>query len=293
MGNNVYQIITDKIIAQLEAGTIPWRKPWASSAGFPRNLVSKKEYRGINVFLLACQEYCSPYWLTYRQAEERGGHVRKGEKSTMVVFWKLVDRSSSTTDDAEADTAVTGRIPLLRYYSVFNLEQCEGIDSPTQEVPTYQFTPIEKAETIIRDMTNCPEISYEGSRASYSPSTDRIRMPHEYRFELSEHFYSVLYHELAHATGHQSRLGRKEVVECNEFGSEEYSAEELVAEFTSSFLCGVAGIGNQTIELAASYIDGWLNVLKRDRKMLIVAAARAQAAADYILGRKHGEEDPA
>ncbi|TWJ13679.1 ArdC family protein [Geobacter argillaceus] len=292
MGANVYEIVNSRIIDLLERGTIPWRKPWATSQGMPRNLASMKEYRGINVFLLACQQYSSPYWLTYKQAEERGGHIRKGEKSTMVVFWKLLDRSNSAADEnSTEDSGVSGRVPLLRYYNVFNFEQCENIASPSSETPTYQFTQIERSEQIIKNMTNRPEISYGGNRASYTPVSDKIRMPYEDRFEKSEEFYSVLFHELGHSTGHQSRLGRKEVVERHEFGSEEYSAEELCAEFCSSFLCGVAGISNQTIELAASYIDGWLNVLKKDKKMLVVAAARAQAAADYILGRKHGEEE--
>ena len=292
MGTNVYEVINNRIIELLERGTIPWRKPWATSQGMPRNLASMKEYRGINVFLLACQQYSSPYWLTYKQAEERGGHIRKGEKSTMVVFWKLLDRSYSAADENNTeDSGVSGRVPLLRYYNVFNLEQCENIDSPASETPTYQFTQIERSEQIIKNMTNRPEISYGGNRASYTPVSDKIRMPYEDRFEKSEEFYSVLFHELGHSTGHQFRLGRKEVIERHEFGSEEYSAEELCAEFCSSFLCGVAGISNQTIELAASYIDGWLNVLKKDKKMLVVAAARAQAAADYILGRKHGEEE--
>ncbi len=294
MGSNVYQIITDKIIAQLEAGTIPWHKPWATFQGMPKNLVSKKEYRGINVFLLACQQYSSPYWMTYKQAEERGGHVRKGEKSTMVVFWKMMDRYGTDDDEISSDSSVSGKAPLLRYYNVFNLEQCQDIESPTQEVPTYQFTPIKNAEQIISGMKDRPEISYGGNRASYTPVSDKIRMPYEERFEQNEAFYSVLFHELGHSTGHKSRLDRKEVMEKHEFGSESYGAEELCAELCSSYLCGVAGISNQTLDLAASYIDGWLNVLKQDRKMIVVAAARAQAAADYILGRKYGaEEEPA
>jgi antirestriction protein ArdC len=292
MGNIVYQIITDKIIAQLETGTIPWRKPWASSHGMPRNLISNKEYRGINVFLLGCQQYSSPYWLTYNQAFAKNGNVRKGEKSTMVVFWKMMDKGYGASDgDDNSDTVVSGRVPLLRYFNVFNVEQCENLPVPPSETPIYQFTPIEKAEQIIKNMSNRPEITYGGNRAGYTPVSDKIRMPYEDRFEKSEEFYSVLYHEIGHSTGHKSRLGRKEVIEHHEFGSEEYSVEELCAEFCSSYLCGVAGISNQTIELASSYIDGWLNVLKKDKKMLVVAAARAQAAADYILGCQYKEED--
>ncbi len=287
---DVYQIVTDRIISLLEQGTVPWRKPWNTANGMPRNLCSNKEYRGVNLFLLGCQEYSSPYWLTYKQATEKKGNVRKGEKSSLVVFWKMLDRNS-TTDDSEDAVTVSGKVPLLRYYNLFNLEQCEGIPYPPSNTPTYQFTPIERAEQIVQNMSNRPEISYGGNRASYSPLSDRIRMPHEYMFEKNEEFYSVLYHELGHASGHRSRLARKEVMECNEFGSESYGSEELVAELTSSMLCGVAGISNQTIDLAASYIDGWLNIIKQDRKLIVIAAAQAQKAADHILGRKFVEEE--
>ena len=249
----------------------------------PRNLVSNKEYRGINVFLLGCQEFSSPYWVTYKQATDRGGHVKHGEKSSVCVFWKLLDK------DSDSET-VAGKIPLLRYYNLFNLEQCEGIASPAQDIPTYQFTPIEKAEQIVSGMKDRPEISYGGNRASYTPISDKIRMPYEDRFEKSEEFYSVLFHEMGHSTGHQSRLSRKEVIERYDFGSEEYSAEELCAEFCASYLSGVAGISNSTIELSASYIEGWLSVLKKDKRLLITAAAQAQKAADYILDRNAEEE---
>lgn len=286
MGTNVYEIVNQRIIELLETGTVPWRKPWATSNGMPRNIVSKKDYRGINVFLLACQQYGSAYWLTYRQAEERGGNVRKGEKATKVVFWKLFDREGD-----ESESEVSGKAHLLRFYNVFNLEQCEGINPPTEEVPTYQFTPIEQAERIVAGMRNPPEIIYGSNRATYTPVADRVRMPNRNRFEQSESFFSVLYHELAHATGHQSRLGRKEVMETIEFGSESYGAEELCAELCSSYLCAVAGISNETLELSASYIENWLKAIKKDKRMLVIAAARAQAAADHILGRAFGAEE--
>jgi len=222
MGSDVYTIITDKIIEQLERGTIPWRKPWITSQGLPKNLISKKEYRGINLFLLGCKQYSSPYWLTYKQATEKHGHIRKGEKSSLVVFWKMMDRNNA---DGEGDSSCSGKLPLLRYYNLFNLEQCEGIESPTLEVQTYQFTPIEQAERIVAEMKDRPEISYGSNKASYTPISDRVRMPNETQFEKSEEFYSVLFHELGHSTGHKSRLARKEVMERKEFGSESYGSE--------------------------------------------------------------------
>ena len=285
---DVYQIVTEKIVNLLEQGTIPWRKPWATSQGMPKNLISMKEYRGINLFLLGCQQYSSPYWLTYKQATEKQCHIRKGEKSSLVVFWKMMDRNNA--DVVLNDTISNCKLPLLRYYNLFNLEQCEGIESPTQEVQTYQFTPIQKAEQIVSSMKDRPEISYGSNKASYTPISDKVRMPNETQFEKSAEFYSVLFHELGHSTGHKTRLARKEVMECNEFGSESYGSEELVAELTSSMLCGVAGISNQTIDLAASYIDGWLSVIKKDKRMIVMAAAQAQKAADFILKRGSEQE---
>ena len=284
---DVYQIVTEKIVNLLEQGTIPWRKPWATSQGMPKNLISMKEYRGINLFLLGCQQYSSPYWLTYKQATEKQCHIRKGEKSSLVVFWKMMDRNNA--DVVLNDTISNCKLPLLRYYNLFNLEQCEGIESPTQEVQTYQFTPIQKAEQIVSSMKDRPEISYGSNKASYTPISDKVRMPNETQFEKSAEFYSVLFHELGHSTGHKTRLARKEVMECNEFGSESYGSEELVAELTSSMLCGVAGISNQTIDLAASYIDGWLSVIKKDKRLIVMAAAQAQKAADFILNRGGGD----
>lgn len=287
MGANVYELVNQRIIELLERGTIPWRKTWSAGNGMPRNLISKKEYRGINVFLLSAMPYSSPYWLTYRQAQERNGFVKQGEKSSMVVFWKILDKK--TVDDDSSDAA--GKIPLLRYYNLFNLEQCEGIATPPTEETVNTFTPIEKAEQIIANMPSRPAIHYGGNRAFYRPAEDRIQMPYEHTFARSEDFYSVLAHELAHSTGAGHRLARKEVVQCNAFGTHDYSAEELVAEFAASFICAEAGISNETIEMSASYIDGWLSVLKNDRKLLVTAAAQAQKAADYILNRKFGVEE--
>lgn len=288
MGTNIYEMVNQRIIELLERGTVPWRKSWSAGSGMPKNLVSKKEYRGINVFLLSAMSYSSPYFLTFNQAKSKGGSVRKGEKSCMVAFWKLMDR---TGNDAEDGGVANGKIPLLRYYNVFNLEQCEGIDAPEPEETVNEFTPIEKAEQIITGMPNSPNIHYGGNRAFYRPSEDRVQMPHKHTFEHSEDFYAVLAHELSHSTGAKHRLARKEVMERNAFGSNDYSAEELVAEFAASFLCAHAGISNETLEQSASYIDGWLSVLKGDKKLLVIAAAQAQRAADYILNRKFNVEE--
>jgi antirestriction protein ArdC len=281
---DIYSTVTDRITELLEQGTVPWRKPWKSSGG-PRNLISKKEYRGINQFLLNCSPYSSPYFLTYKQASEKGGQVRKGEKSTLVVFWKWIDRKESESVVESDRQELTGKIPLLRYYNVFNLDQVDGIEQPKEPEIENPFTPIEQAELIIENMKCKPRIHYGGDRAYYMPSSDLVQLPPRETFHSPEAFYNVVYHEIGHASGAQHRLNRKGVTEPTYFGSHEYSQEEICAEMTASLLCGVSGIEQQTIENSAAYIQGWLKVLKQDKKCLVLAAAQAQKAADYILGK--------
>lgn len=280
-----YDVINSRIMELLEQGTVPWRKPWNAESNMPKNLISRKDYRGVNVFLLSCM----PYWLTFKQVQDRGGYVRKGEKSTPVVFWKWIDKKDADTQDDEI-TSTKGKVPMLRYYSVFNLDQVEGIKAPEPKEVIAEFNPIQKAEEIIATMPLRPDIRYGGNRAYYSPSNDYIQLPHQHIFQSPEEYYSTAFHELAHATGHSSRVGRKSILEPSYFGSHEYSKEELVAEMGAAFLCGHAGIENRTIGNSAAYIQGWLRKLKDDRTLLIHAAAQAQKAADFILNRKGGEE---
>ena len=279
---NVYEIVNKRITELLEEGTIPWRKPWRSTEG-PRNLISKKPYRGINSFLLNCSPYESDYWLTYKQAKQKGGTVRKGQKANLVVFWKWLNTVKE--EDSDTETRLT-KVPLLRYYNVFNLDQIDGINPPKENEVFNPFTPIEQAELIIQNMQNKPSIDYGGDRACYSPLHDSVKLPNPETFHSSEEFYSTAFHELLHATGHASRLGRKGILEPSYFGSHDYSQEELIAEFGASMLCGVSGIEQSTIENSAAYIQGWLKVLKNDKKLLVLAAAQGQKSADFILNRQ-------
>jgi antirestriction protein ArdC len=243
----------------------------------PKNLISKKEYRGINVFMLAVQGYESPYWLSCKQAGELGGNVKKGEKGTPVVFWNWINQ----VDDEEKEK----NVPFMRYYTVFNVAQCENIDEskiPVVATIHNNFDHIAECEAIIANMPNCPEIQQGKQRASYNPITDIISMPRFDSFDTAENFYATLYHEATHASGHQSRLNRLNN-NISSFGNEEYSKEELVAEMGAAFLCGFAGIENITLNNSAAYIQGWLKALKDDKKLVIMAAAQAQKAADYIL----------
>jgi antirestriction protein ArdC len=173
---------------------------------------------------------------------------------------------------------------------VFSLDQCEGIEHPKEPEIENSFTPIEQAERIIENMQCKPVIQYGGNRAAYSPSFDVVKLPNREAFKSAEQFYSTAFHELSHATGHQSRIGRKGILEPSYFGSHEYSQEELCAEFGASMLCGVSGIEQSTIENSAAYIQGWLKVLKNDKKLLVHAAAQAQKAADYILNKQTDDQ---
>lgn len=278
--SDVYQIITDRIIELLENGVAPWRKPWSCGKA-PTNLVSGKEYQGINTFLLAHSAWNSPYWLTFKQAQDRGGHVRKGEKGTPVIFWTIYEKEDESAEDGKK------RLPVLRYYTVFNAEQCDGIETPPSNVPEWpEHDRIEKAEAIQLAMPNRPTVTYGGGRAFYRPSTDTVTVPELKRFEKPEEFYSTLFHELAHATGHESRLNREGVVGRHYFGDKDYSREELIAEMTAAFLCGHCGIENSTLENSAAYLQSWIKVLRGDKKLAITAAAHAQKAANYILNIK-------
>jgi len=249
--------------------------------------VSEKSYRGINHFLLSASKYVSPFWLTMRQANELGGHIRKGEESTAVVFWKIDDVKQSTEglDNEETGEKARRRF-LLRFYRVWNVEQCELPQSVLDKLPkieTHEHNPIEAAERIITDMPNRPEIQYTGSKAFYSSITDRITLPPRELFISAEEFYATALHETVHSSGSEKRLAREGICEAAPFGSPVYSKEELVAELGAAYLCGEAGISNEVIHNQASYVAGWLQKLRDDRKLLIHAAAQAQHAADYIL----------
>jgi antirestriction protein ArdC len=285
---SVYDVITARVVSLLEAGTVPWRKPWGGQRLWPRNLISGHRYRGVNVFLTACSCYSSPFWLTYKQAQALGGHVRKGEKATPIVFWTKLEK-------ADRETGETIELPLLRYYSAFNVAQCEGLPEsriaslgPAGERP---FSPIVACEQVVNGMPNRPEMRHGFEQACYVPRLDEVRLPKPEQFETSESYYTTAFHELGHATGHASRLNRKGIADVAAFGSDTYSREELVAEMTAAFLSGHCGIENKTIDNSASYLAGWLRVLRQDSRLVVTAAAQAQKAADYILGKTWEETE--
>jgi len=278
---NAYDRITEHIIALLEQGTVPWHKPWQAKTGWPCNYVSKKRYRGINVFILKAMHYESPWWLTFRQASQLGGRVRKGEKSCPVVFWKQMKL-------ADKESGEEKKIPLLRLYHVFNAAQCDGLkDAPamTEEVG------IIKPAELVAGMPQPPVIKHGMSCAFYSPLDDCVGMPVRERFTTEEGYYATLFHELVHSVGHSSRLNRPTLAQNNGFGSDAYSKEELIAEMGAAYLCGQAEIGGQTIAGSAAYIKGWLGKLRDDKLLIVQAAAQAQKAVDFILGRTFSESE--
>jgi len=284
---DLYQTVTDQIVAMLETGVVPWRSPilGRSKAGHPRNLNTGKHYRGVNVFLLAftsfAKGYGSSYWLTFNQARERGGSVRKGEKSSMVVFWKQYE-----TNDKQTGEPV--RVPVLRYYNVFNAEQIDGIEIPDAvKFEPIDFQPIEAAEQLGDGYLDGPAVLHDGGQqAFYRPAADTVHMPEKTRFASVEHYYSTLFHELSHSTGHSSRLDRKLDTDPKPFGSSDYGKEELVAEMSAAFLCSHAGIQPTVIENQAAYVAGWLKQIKADKKLVISAAGQAQRAADWIRNER-------
>jgi antirestriction protein ArdC len=274
----VYEIITNKIIEQLDNGCIPWNCPW--DVHMPMNLVSKKEYRGVNILLLSFTGFKSPYFLTYKQAEMLGGNVVKGQKGFPVVYWN----TTKIKKEEEEEKAV----PFLLYHTVFNVEQCNNI--PVPETVRVETLPIENCEAVITGMPNKTEVVHGGDRACYSISKDMIYMPHRNNFHSIEQYYGTLFHEEVHATGHATRLNRKSISKPNGFGGEDYSKEELIAEIGASFLCAETGISSHTIENQTNYIGNWLKRLRDDKRLIVVAACHAQKAVDYILNRNQGEE---
>jgi antirestriction protein ArdC len=288
---DIYQEVTDRILELLEAGTVPWRNPIhrKGGGGWPINLDSGKKYRGVNVFLLAtvawATGYGSDYWLTFKQAQKLGGKVRKGEKSSLVVFWKQYD-----TKDKETGEDIS--IPVLKHYNVFNAEQCEGIEPPDAAIPdpnAEPFRPIQAAREITLGYPGMPKVIQTGSRAFYRPSTDEITIPKPELFNAPEGFYATLFHETVHSTGHSKRLDRGLDTNLAPFGSIDYSKEELIAEMGAAFLAAAAGISPPTIEQSAAYIAGWQKRLKGDKRLVVSAAASAQKAVDLILGTTFDE----
>jgi len=280
---NVYEVITERIIQQLESGTAPWHKPWKArgTSALPRNLVSGRAYRGINVWTLLGSGYANPQWLTFHQARQLDGHVRQGEAGSPIVYWKFGRREVE-----DGDEIMEKRSVLCLYFQVFNVEQCEGLTirpaEPRENRP--QLQPIAACDQVVAGWRAKPVIKHGGDIASYSKILDCVQMPERTGFDSVEEYYATLFHELAHSTGHPSRLNRSSLTDFERYGDACYSREELCAEMGAAFLAGVCGIENRIINNSAAYLANWLRALKNDHRMVLVAASQAQKAADLILG---------
>lgn len=277
--DSIVEIVTNRIIALLEQGVIPWQCMFKSA--LPQNFISKKPYKGFNWLLLSSfDQYESPYWLTYKQIQDQEGSLLKDQHSTPITFWKFLKKND---DDGDEST-----IPMMRYYRVFNLEQT---DIKHKEPKVFvNYNPIQDAEQIVNNMPNKPTIRHKNNQgAKYISATDTITIPKHDHFTSMEYYYHTLFHELTHSTGHSTRLNRKL---GNTFGSQDYSKEELVAEIGASMLCHKVSmeITDKTIDNTASYISSWLRALQNDRRMIISAAGQAQKAFNYILNIKESYE---
>ena len=278
---NIYEEITNRIIKQLESGNIPWHKPWHGVTSGAYNRISKKPYSLLNQMIL---EHDGEY-ATYKQWSEIGGKVRKGEKSEIVVFWKIIQVEEQNKDGK----TVKKSIPLLKYINVFHVSQVDGVEPKTSK--PIEHNPIEEAEEIKRNYAKRENISIKEivtDRAFYSPMMDYIEVPCKEQYKDIMEFYSTLFHEMVHSTGHRDRLGRLDSsIKFAGFGSEEYSKEELIAEIGSAFLMNHIGIETaKTFKNSTAYIQSWLKVLKNDNKFIVSASSKAEKAMNYILNGK-------
>ena len=277
MKKDIYQEVTDRIISQLENGVIPWHKPWiTSNANLAISYSTGKPYSLLNQMILGRPgEY-----LTFNQVQQAGGHVKKGEKSGMVVFWKWLD-----VEDEQRPGEMK-KVPFLKYFNVFHIDQCEGVK------PRHEVTLNDEAETdadadaIITgylQRSGVKLIHQEGNRAFYRPSSDSVTIPLLAQFKDIAEYYSTAFHELTHSTGHESRLNR--LAKCAFFGSEEYSKEELVAEIGAAALVNFAGLETaSSFKNSAAYIQSWLKALRNDKRMIVSASGQAEKAVNLILG---------
>lgn len=288
---DLYERVTEVILKKLEEGVAPWQSPSMAKVGWPRNFLTKNAYQGINVFLLASAGYASPWFLTYKQAQESGGQVRKGEKGLLIVKYGTFDVETEKESGDEQEKAQRG---YLRGYTVFNASQIDGIEFPKIENPDYRpGEAMEEACRIVAEMPRPPKIE-EGphARPHYQPKTDIVGMPPRESFRSEEIYYLTLFHELTHSTGHESRLARRTLLEnegieaCGN-ARKTYAKEELVAEMGAAFLATHAGIIRDGFENSSAYLESWLKVLrvKENRRWIVEAASQAQKAVNYVVGR--------
>jgi len=281
MKKSVYEMITERIIEQLENGVIPWQKPWSGTHSGAYNRVSNKSYSLLNQLLLKHDgEYA-----TFKQWNDLGGKIRKGEKSEVVTFWKI----QPYEEENENGEKLIKQIPLLKYYNVFHISQVDGVE-PKEQLKISDLEPIEEAEKIKLDYMNREHLQIRetiSNKAFYLPTADYIQVPCKEQYQNIEEFYSTLFHEIVHSTGHKSRLDRKDIKDCLYKGDENYSKEELTAELGSAFLINMLDIETEkSFRNSSAYIQNWLQALKNDNKFIVSASSKAEKAVKYILNEQ-------
>jgi antirestriction protein ArdC len=279
---DIHAEITGKMLAQLQAGTIPWLKPWTTTAGysgFPRNAISRRAYSGVNVLILWCEAdekgYASSEWLTFKQALDKGGHVRSGEQGTQIVLLKRLDK----TEVSDTGEETTKSFSMLRTFTVFNVSQCDGLNLKGYEATLTGGATEDGLSVDFMNAVRATKIPFNhgGDRAYYSPTLDRIQMPELASFKDAGSYQATLAHELGHATGHKSRLNRQF---GEGFGTPKYAFEELVAELCSAFTCAEFGLQGELRH--ADYLGHWIQVLKNDNKAIFSAASKASKAVAFL-----------
>lgn len=271
---DTYERVTNHILDLLKKGVVPWKLPWTHSA--PVNLVTGKRYRGANVLVLRSAGFESPYWLTYKQAQNLGGFVKRGEQGCPITFWNQIE---APKEDGTEEKKV-----VLQHKAVFNIAQVEGVDAPSVSTES-TFAPISSCDEIVTSYKNRPAIVHGGQQAWYSPAQDLIKMPQQEAFSSSAAYYSTLFHELVHSTGAEHRLKRGGVVDATRFASHEYAFEELVAEIGAAYLAARAGIDANTTPSSAAYIASWMDRLNNNPRWFVMAAAIASSAANFICDK--------
>ncbi len=280
MSKNVYDLVTERIIEQLERNIVPWQRPWSGTHSGAYNRVSNKPYSLINQMLLSR----SGAYASYKQWNDLGGHIKRGAKSEVVVFWKI----QPFEKEQEDGTKVIKQIPILKYYNVFHISQVEGVEPKKIELNDLEpITEAEKIKESYKDREHINIIETVTNKAFYSPIGDYIQVPCREQYQAIEEFYSTLFHEIVHSTGHKTRLDRLETGNNAHFGSASYSKEELCAELGSAYILNSLGIETpKTFTNSTAYIQGWLKVLKNDNKFIISASSKAEKAVKYILNEQ-------
>ena len=286
---NVYQMVTDRVIEQLEKGVCPWQRPWTGASledGGAISYTSRRPYSMLNQMLLGR----AGEWMTWKQIKDNGGKLKKGAKAGMVVFFKQTAfKKEVENENGEKEERIC-TYPLLKYYNVFHIDDCEGIESKVKEIEPKEHEPIEECENIINGYVEREDgLTFQNDKPSgqayYSPSKDLVVVPKINQYEIVEEYYSTTFHELTHSTMKKSRCDREEDNKMAAFGSKDYSREELVAELGAAMLCTYTGLDSEkAFKNSVAYLKGWLKALKNDNKMIVWASSRAEKAARYIIG---------